>query len=79
MSKKGCFSVQENGITVCHVEGTVLKEHKRTHGNGVPYGRLLAMVLPDGEVFERSVVPQKPDAKIEQYVQVRVCMLTERQ
>ena len=78
MLKKWCFSAQENDITVCHVEGVVLKEHKRAHGNGVPFGRLLAMLLPDRDVFERSVVAQKPGAKIEQYVQVRLCMLTER-
>ena len=78
MSKKWCFCPQENDITMCHVEGAVLKEHKRAHGNGVPFGRLLAMLLPDRDVFKRSVVTQNPGAKIEQYVQVRLCMLTEQ-
>ena len=78
MSKIWCFSPQENDITVCHVEGTILKKHKRAHGNGVPFGRLLALLLPDRDVFERSVVTQKPGAKIEQYVQMRLCMLTEK-
>ena len=69
MSRKWCFDVQDSSITVCHVEGKVFKEHKR--GNGVPFGRLLAIVLPDQDNFNRFVAMQNASAKIEQYVQVK--------
>ena len=69
MSRKWCFDVQDNSITMCHVEGKVFKEHKR--GNGVLFGRLLAIVLPDQDNFNCFVAMQNASAKIEQYVQVK--------